>query len=257
MGCKRKLWMFRGNEALYFESFADARRYFGIESGNFPDCAVKRGHYKGWKVVAGDTPYHGMYGTSLYGSWVAMKTRCTNENYPEWIHYGGRGIKLCSEWYEFIPFMEWAMANGYEDGLTIERIDVNGDYCPNNCCWIPRTRQPYNKTNSRKFVVDGAEKTLAELAEEHDISRTTVTHRLNFGWTIEDALTRERKKWHESGNVTYRGETLSYRQWSKRTGINESTIAKRIQHGWTAEDALTTPPDARNRKQKYKIKWDR
>mgnify|MGYP006969179762 CR=1 FL=1 len=257
MGAKRKVSFTRDGVSLQFDSFSDARRYFGITSGNFPDYALKLGYYKGWKVEAGETPYHGMYGTPLYGSWAAMKTRCTNENIPSWKDYGGRGIKLCNEWEEFIPFMEWAMSNGYKDGLTIERKDVNGNYCPENCCWVTRADQQKNKRTSRKFEINGETKILADLSNEHSISIATVSHRLDFGWSIEDALTKEPKKFPKGFMIAFCGETLSARQWGKRTGLLPSTIISRIKHGWTVEDALTTPPDVRNRKQKENIKWRR
>lgn len=255
MGCKRKISFTKNGTTLQFDSFSDARRYFGVKTGVFPDYCLKSGWYKGWKVEAGETPYHGMYNTSLYKSWAAMKTRCTNPNYPQWNDYGGRGIKICEEWMEFIPFMEWAKSHGHKDGLTIERIDVNGDYCPENCCWITRAEQQNNKRNSRIFLVNGGRKNLAKAAKENDVSISTVQHRLHFGWTIEDALTRERRKWPSSKEITFNGETLSARKWAERTGINASCITKRIDHGWTVEDALSTPPDFKNRKQVKKIAW--
>lgn len=255
MGCKRKIWFSKAGKTLEFNSFSDARRYFGVKTGNFPAFCVKSGWYKGWKVEAAETPYHGMYKSSLYGSWAAMKTRCTNSNIPEWNHYGGRGIKLCDEWMEFIPFMKWAKANGYKEGLTIERIDVNGNYCPENCCWITRAEQQKNKRNSLVYEVEGERKTLTDLSKENNISLTTVKHRLDFGWSVEDALAKARKKWPSSKEITFNGETLSARKWAERTGINASCITKRIDHGWTVEDALSTPPDLKNRKQVKKIAW--
>ena len=84
---------------------------------------------------------HNMSHTRLYKRWVAMKNRCKDSNLK---NYGGRGIAICDEWEEFIPFMNWALANGYDDGLIIERIDVNGDYCPENCIWTSMSKQAEN-----------------------------------------------------------------------------------------------------------------
>lgn len=88
---------------------------------------------------------HGMCGTRLYRIWEGMKHRCNYKKSDSYYLYGGRGITVCDEWKEFVPFMDWALTNGYNDSLTIDRIDNDKGYSPNNCRWATQSEQSYNK----------------------------------------------------------------------------------------------------------------
>jgi len=98
------------------------------------------------KVTVSLKTKHGMKGTRLYRIWQAMKARCTNQNVPCFRYYGGRDIRVCEEWKnDFQAFHEWAVENGYADNLTIDRVDVNGNYEPANCRWVTMAEQNKNK----------------------------------------------------------------------------------------------------------------
>lgn len=121
-----------------------------------------------------------------------MKNRCYNSNVNEYGYYGGRGIKVCNEWLEsFTEFHKWAMSNGYADGLTIDRKDVNGNYEPNNCRWATMKEQSNNTRNNHKIEYNGETHTLTEWAELLCVHKNTLSNRILRGWTIERALTEK------------------------------------------------------------------
>lgn len=136
---------------------------------------------------------HGLKYTRIYQTWADMKRRCYNKNdkahYPD---YGARGIVVCDEWKnDFMAFYNWAIKNGYNDTLTIERVDVNGIYEPCNCKWATKEEQNRNKRTNRKISFCGKTLCVSEWARLTGIEKNTLKERLNRGWSIEKTLTTE------------------------------------------------------------------
>ena len=126
----------------------------------------------------------------LYACWRGMITRCTNNKDRYFKDYGCRGIKVCNEWQDFDNFAEWAMSNGYNNSLTIDRIDVNGNYEPSNCRWATAKEQANNKRKTKYFEHNGEQKTLSQLANEYSINYKLLYERVVIEhWDLERALT--------------------------------------------------------------------
>lgn len=127
---------------------------------------------------------HGWYGTRVYSIWHSIIDRCYNPNCPQYHHYGGRGIEMCREWREHPEaFCEWAIANGYTDELTIDRVDFNGNYEPNNCRWITMNKQQVNKRNNVRITYNGKTQCVAEWARELGVNQFNLYSRIYLGWT--------------------------------------------------------------------------
>ena len=131
---------------------------------------------------------HGESRTKLYHVWQGMKSRCNNPNYHQYHLYGGRGISVCGEWMDYINFKEWAINNGYKPGLTIDRIDTDGNYCPENCRWVTQKEQQNNKRTNRTITYNGETHSLMEWCELLQLNYERVSSRLDYGWTFEDAI---------------------------------------------------------------------
>ena len=125
----------------------------------------------------------------LYRIYSNIHTRCYTKTDPHYERWGGRGIKMCNEWKDdYLAFKEWALSSGYKDDLTIERIDNDGDYCPENCKWITHKEQARNKRNNHFLTYKGERKCLGEWCEIYNIPRSTLWNRVANGWTPEECL---------------------------------------------------------------------
>lgn len=153
--------------------------------GRTRSCGCLRGDFNKGRAT------HGLSRSPLYRTWRNMKNRCLNTWAERYKHYGGRGITVCDEWlHNFEAFYDWAIANGYADGLSLDRIDVNGNYCPENCRWADETIQANNKSNNLMVEINGEIKTFAEWSRITGIRYDTLCKRYRRGDRGE-ALIRE------------------------------------------------------------------
>lgn len=125
----------------------------------------------------------------IYRTWKKMHKRCSDPKSDRYKWYGGKGVNVCEEWNDFLAFREWAMNHGYTDELTIDRIDSNGNYCPENCQWVGMKAQANNRSNNHIICYEGNKYTVVQLAEKHGLSPTTIYNRLKLNWNIDRIIT--------------------------------------------------------------------
>lgn len=165
---------------------------YKLRTGNTKSCGCMQKEHR----REGFHKSHGMTDTQLYVAWLNMRSRCNKPDNIMYQNYGGRGIRVCKEWDDaFEPFMEWALGHGYKDGLSIDRIDVNGNYEPSNCRWVPKSEQYLNRTDSHLITALGKTQTIKEWADETGIKYDTIERRINaYGWDAEKAVTKKPKR---------------------------------------------------------------
>ena len=133
--------------------------------------------------------------SKLYSTWRGMKRRCLDVSCKHYRNYGGRGIKICKEWInDFDCFADWAVKSGWNMKLTLERNDVNGNYCPENCSWKTLSEQHRNKRNNVKYTYNGETKCLTDWLEEYGVNRQTYYSRIKAGKTKFEELFAPRYK---------------------------------------------------------------
>jgi hypothetical protein len=194
---------------------------------------------------------HGQSYTKLYRTWKDMRDRVRSPHNKCFKDYGGRGIKICGEWDDFAAFMEWATKSGCEDGLTIERNDVDGDYCPENCKWIPMSKQARNRQDTLWLTAFEETKPIVEWSEDDrcGVSYQTLAQRVAAQWDPEEAITsplgtRVFSTRVRSNNrmLTAWGETWCLADWAEdpRCAVTW-TLLGRLRCGWNPEDAISRP----------------
>lgn len=198
---------------------------------------------------------HGYHDERLYNVWKGMKSRCNNINNSVYHNYGGRGIRVCEEWdSDYCSFREWALNTGYDENAprgecTLDRIDVNGNYCPENCRWVDQATQACNTRYNVVIEFNGQSKTLVEWAKEVGINRDTLYNRIfSYKWSVEKALTEPLfvagKNSIRSANrvVEYNGEKKTVKEWAEIYNISAEVLRSRLfRMNWSADDAFTRP----------------
>ena len=167
-------------------------------SGSIKSCGGKDFEYA-HKVRSERKGTHHLSRTRLYHIWSGMVGRCYSFNHPSYVNYGGRGITICEEWKsDFLAFRAWALTNGYEDNLTIDRIDNDGNYEPDNCRWVTRSVQNANQRKRSHFdlprrimwEIDGITKSRKDWCMEYGVNETAAIYRVEVkGMSPVEALT--------------------------------------------------------------------
>lgn len=156
-----------------------------LRSGNTKSCGCLHS-----EITAKVHTKHGHRYDKIYGVWKTMKARCYNSNAENYNRYGGRGITICDDWLNsFEMFYRWSIKNGYQEGLTIDRIDNNGNYEPNNCRWTDRIMQANNRQTNHKLVYKETTQNLSQWCKELNLPYNAIYNRIvRLKWSVENAF---------------------------------------------------------------------
>ena len=166
--------------------------------------------------------------------WSGMKSRCYRKKDKYYKDYGGRGIRVCEEWIKSSkPFIAWSMANGWRKDLKIDRIDVNGDYSPENCRYVTNKVNCRNKRNTIYVTYNGETKSLKEWAEEKDLGYPVLRKRLSLGCPIENLFDEYKRK---QFLYEFNGVKKKLHQWAKYYGISRDRVNDRYWRGYRGEE---------------------
>ena len=181
---------------------------------------------------------HGMTKTPEFRAWAHMKHRCFNPNHPRYLDWGGRGIMVCDRWKNSFENFLADMGTKPSPKHSIDRIDNDGDYCPDNCRWATKTDQSNNKRNNRLITIRNKTYTIAQWTKEMGYGRDVIWNRLKDGWSDYDAVMTPV---HIDKLITIKNKTRTIAQWTKEMGYGESVIRNRLKLGWSEFDAVMTP----------------
>ena len=184
----------------------------------------------------GDSGHKGR--SRLSRIWRNMRERCEKEYSSSYKWYGARGIRYCEEWGDYVKFKEWAIHNGYREDLTLDRIDVDGNYCPENCRWITYFEQARNRTNSHYVEYNGRKMIASDLAKELGVSFSAIVEREKRGLPLDEPIKyippkkekpkKERARREKYAKIfTWNGESKSLKDWMDEQGLESKTFENR------------------------------
>ena len=179
------------NKKVYWQCLCDCGKITYVHTSNLKCKRIRScGCLKVEELVNRSTK-HNQRHTKLYEVWKTIKQRCLNPKNVSYHNYGGRGITICDDWKnDYFCFYEWSINNGYKEGLSIDRINNNGNYEPNNCRWTTRIVQNNNTRANNYITINNETKTLAEWCRHYNISYSLVRQRYKrYNWDIIKALT--------------------------------------------------------------------
>lgn len=181
---------------------------------------------------------HGLSDTRLHRIWRSIKDRCYNPNNQDYKHYGGRGISVCDEWKsDFMVFYKWALSTGYGEELTIDRIDTNGWYSPENCRWVSMIEQSNNRRNNKVITFRGESLTIAQWSRKTGVKYGDIQNRLNYGYSFEEAINPNFDRVYQCKSE----QNQKLRDLCKEKGVSYKLVYQRVRAGWDIEKALNTP----------------
>lgn len=171
---------------------------------------------------------HGLSNTRIYTIWVDMKRRCNDTRNKAFNRYGAKGIKVCKEWNEnFMSFYLWSMENGYDDSLSIDRIDNDKGYEPGNCRWADRVTQSTNRSVTKFIEIEGEKYTIPQLSRLYGINKNALYARARKIGFTKDILNPPKQNL-----IDYYGKKYRLTDLAKELGISASLLDYRIKNKW-------------------------